>query len=71
MGNRRRGMLSEQPRKGQRVAWRNNPGEPLKHHGTVLRIEGNLCWYQPDDGEAAPFIWRFKDGLNTLAEIVP
>ena len=63
-------MLTEQPHKGQRVAWIGRNGK-LYAHATVLRVEGNLCWIQPDDGEAAPFIWRFKDGLNKLAEIVP
>lgn len=61
--------LTEQPRKGQRVAWRMNG--KLTHHATILRIEGNLCWIKPDDGsDSAPFIWRHKEGLNTLAEII-
>lgn len=64
------GGLTRQPRKGERVAWRN--GAKLYSHATVLRIEGNLCWIKPDDGgESAPFLWRFHDGsLNKLAEIV-
>jgi hypothetical protein len=65
-------MLTEQPRKGQRVAWRRDG--KLYAHATVLRCEGNLCWIKPEDGgDAAPFIWRFeRDGtLNMLAEIVP
>lgn len=46
-------------------------GDPIKyfgrHVGTVLRIDGNLCWVASrDGGESAPFIWRFKDGLNAL-----
>lgn len=63
-------MLTEQPQKGQRVAWRRNG--KLTHHATVLRIEGNLCWIKPDDGsESAPFLWRFSDGtLNQLAEVI-
>ena len=65
-------MLTEQPRKGQRIAWRM--GGDLRHHATVLRIEGNLCWIKPDDGsDSAPFIWRFPrdgDALNKLAEVV-
>ena len=52
-------MLTSKPRKGDRVAWRLNPGEPLRGHATVLRIEGNLCWVKPDDGEPGPFIWFF------------
>lgn len=62
--------LHERPMVGELVAWRYADGT-LYGHATVLRIEGNLCWIKPDDGEAAPFIWRFKDCLNTLAELVP
>ena len=64
-------MLTEKPRKGQRIAWRNNQGQ-LYAHATVLRIEDNLCWIKPDDGESAPFIWWFpRDGMfNQLAEII-
>jgi hypothetical protein len=65
-------MLTEKPRKGQRVAWRMEPDGPLTHHSTVLRIEGDLCWIQPDDGsDAAPFIWWFarEQIYNKLAEI--
>lgn len=62
-------MLTKIPVKGERVAWRMN-GE-LKYHATVLRTENNLCWIKPDDGsDMVPFIWRFKEGLNKLAEIV-
>jgi hypothetical protein len=64
--------LSRQPRKGERVAWRDRKGN-LYSHATVLRIEGNLCWIKPDDGsDSAPFIWRFpRDGtLNNQAEII-
>lgn len=60
-------MLTDQPRKGQRIAWRMD-GE-LRFHGTVLRTEGNLCWMNFDDGTTNPFIWLFKDGLNQLAEV--
>jgi hypothetical protein len=64
-------MLTEQPRKDQRIAWRGRLGE-LYAHCTVLRIEGNLCWCEFDkDGSRDPFIWRFHDGsLNQLAEVV-
>lgn len=60
-------MLTTTPRKGDRVSWPNG-----RHAGTVLRVDGNLCWYQPDHGEAAPFIWRFpREGvLNQLATVV-
>lgn len=60
-------MLTEQPKKGDRIAWRLD-GE-LKHHGTVRSLDGNLCWLDHDDGKVGPFIWRFKDGLNKLAEV--
>lgn len=66
-------MLTEKPRKGQRVAWRKEPGGPLTYHATVLRIEGNLCWIKPDDGsDSAPFIWFFPrdNAFNCLAEII-
>lgn len=65
-------MLTEQPRKGQRVAWRMDG--TLQHHATVLRVEGNLCWIKPDDGgDSAPFIWWFPrdQAFNKLAEILP
>ena len=64
-------MLTEKPRKGQRVAWWMNG--TLRHHATVLRIEGNLCWIKPDDGsDSAPFIWWFPrdNAFNCLAEII-
>ena len=48
------------PRIGQPITYR---GEIV---GTVTRVEGNLCWRSYPDGESLPFIWRFKDGLNTL-----
>lgn len=65
-------VLTEKPRKGQRVAWRNSEGQ-LYAYATVLRIEDTLCWIKPDDGsEAVPFIWFFTrdNAFNQLAEIV-
>lgn len=65
-------MLTEKPRKGQKVAWRNSKGE-LYGHATVLSIDGDLCWVKPDGRDAADtFIWFFpSDGqFNQLAEIV-
>lgn len=56
-------MLTEQPRRGQRVTF------PSGHAGEVLRIEDNLCWVKWDDGTSDPFIWRFRDGLNNLAAV--
>ena len=60
--------LTEQPQKGQRIAWRLD-GE-LKHYGTVRSIDGSLCWVDHDDGTVGPFIWRFRKGLNELAEVI-
>lgn len=61
--------LTEQPRKGQRIGWFDERGN-VKHAGTVLRCEGNLCWLAFDSGVSDPFIWRFKDGLNTMATVI-
>lgn len=36
-------------------------------HYRITSIEGNLCWIEYPDGQRAPFIWCFKDGLNALA----
>jgi hypothetical protein len=58
--------LTEQPRKGDRIAWTDSG-----YAGTVMRCEGNLCWLMGDDGNATPFIWRFEDCLNQLATVVP
>lgn len=35
---------------------------------TVKSVDGNLCWavYDNDPGVSNPFIWRFRDGLNTM-----
>jgi hypothetical protein len=48
------------PRVGDTVTYQ---GEPV---GKVTRVEGNLCWRSYPDGESLPFIWRFRDGLNTM-----
>ena len=61
-------MLTEKPRKDQRIAWRMD-GQ-LCWHGTVRSVEGRLCWMDFDDGTVNPFIWQFKDGLNKLAEVI-
>ena len=61
-------MLIEQPKKGQRIAWRIDG--KLQNHGTVRSVDGNLCWCDFDDGTVNPFIWRFRNGLNKLAELI-
>jgi hypothetical protein len=48
------------PRKGSPLKYR---GEPF---GTVVRVENNLCYFDRADGDIAPFIWRFSEGLNPL-----
>lgn len=54
-------FAGQAPRAGQDITYRG------KLHGKAIRVEGNLCWMNFNDGsEAAPFIWRFKDGLNNL-----
>lgn len=61
--------LTRQPRPGDLVSWPESAPEfrgPYK----VLRVEGDLCWIKRDGEEAAPFIWRFTEGLNKLAALV-
>lgn len=65
-------MLTEKPRNGQKVAWRNGKGE-LYGHSTVVSADGRLCWIKSDDGGSVnPFIWFFQrtNEFNQLAEIV-
>ena len=50
---------ANRPKVGDPVSYR---GEPA---GTVQRVEGNLCWVNYTSG-TDPFIWAFKDGLNSL-----
>lgn len=47
------------PRKGDPVSYRGQPA------GHVLSVEGALCWVSYTKGPD-PFIWCFKDGLNSL-----
>lgn len=53
------------PREGDLITYRSPQHGVVR--GVVSRVEGNLCWTKyeiyPD---VQPFIWRFKDGLNTL-----
>jgi hypothetical protein len=53
---------SSKPRKGEPITYR---GALV---GTVSSVDGNLCWVNYYRGEPAPFIWRFKDGLNNMHE---
>lgn len=49
------------PRKGDRITYSGSD------YGLVTHVDGNLCWsLHPGDEKAQPFIWRFRDGLNSL-----
>ena len=45
-------------------------GDPVQYKGeivgTITRTKGSLCWRTYPDGETLPFIWCFRDCLNTL-----
>jgi hypothetical protein len=62
-------MLTRKPTKGDLIRWTHWPKDRT---AVVLRTpEGdeNLCWIR--EGELdAPFIWRFRDGLNTMVEVI-
>lgn len=49
---------ASKPHKGDAVTYEGKP------HGHVTSVEGNLCWCTGDT--SGPFIWCFKDALNTL-----
>lgn len=51
------------PRVGQMITYR---GERGTVRGEVASVDGNLCWVRYEGKDAQPFIWRFRDGLNTL-----
>lgn len=54
--------------------WRSHrprTGDTITYNGVVTgvvsRVEGNLCWTAYADGrKSAPFIWCFKNELNTM-----
>ena len=55
------------PRSGDTITYTRRDG--TKATATALRVEDNLCWADyGEHGGIAPFIWRFKDGLNTVHE---
>jgi hypothetical protein len=60
--------ITRKPRVGDRIDWpasRESSGS-----GVVTSVEGNLCWVLEDGREKAqPFIWQFRDGLNTYHTI--
>lgn len=61
-------MLTRKPVAGDRVRW---PHWPAGRVAVVVSTpQDNLCWIREGKGDAAPFIWRFRDGLNSMAEIV-
>jgi hypothetical protein len=55
-------FVESRPRAGDKIHYCG------KEAGVCVRVEGNLCWTQYHDSENGinPFIWRFKDGLNTM-----
>jgi|SRR5581483_5870385 len=57
-------FASSRPRKGQTVTYTNRPGEIWS--GCVEKVEGDLCHVKYPGRPTSSFIWRFKDGLNTL-----
>jgi hypothetical protein len=57
-------FASSRPRKGQTVTYANRPGETWS--GCVEKVEGDLCHVKYPGRPTSVFIWRFKDGLNTL-----
>lgn len=44
-------------------------GETLRYHDgrtfQVVSVVGTLCWIRYPDGGIEPFIWQFKEGLNS------
>ena len=58
--------MAHEPKPGSTGTYLVEGREPVGF--TVSSVEGNLCWavYDTDPtAKAAPFIWRFKDGLNS------
>jgi hypothetical protein len=60
--------LTQQPRAGQRLVYRDWDTGAITDRLTVHRLEGNLAWseYDRHPGVAEPFVWRFAEGLNLL-----
>ena len=58
-------MLTRKPRKGDTIRWPNS-GSVV----TVDHVDGNICHTIDADGKHDLFIWNFRDGMNTLAQIV-
>jgi hypothetical protein len=58
------------PTKGQRGIYTHHKLGEIKF--VVHSIDGNLCWaeYDNDKGNVQPFIWRFKDGYNTMHRFI-
>ncbi len=55
-------FAASRPRKGDPITYR---GEVV---GNVTSVEDALCYRTYPDGQACPFIWCFRDGLNRLHE---
>jgi hypothetical protein len=59
--------LTRKPRKGDKVRW---PHWKAGRVATVNHVDGNLCWIDEPGKDTMPFIWNFREGMNTLAEFV-
>ena len=57
-------FASSRPRKGHPVTYQCKPG--VTWSGCVEKVEGDICHVKYPDLPGSCFIWRFKDGLNTL-----
>ena len=53
------------PKKGTKGTYTAHDGTQVAFE--VVSVEGNLCYAKyENDPAAAPFIWKFKDGLNAM-----
>lgn len=62
-------MLTRKPVKGDRVYWPHWRAGRVAEVVKTPEAGDNLCWIREGEGEAMPFIWRFREGLNTQAII--
>jgi hypothetical protein len=70
-------MLTRKPHKGDMLLFREllptgKVGEPLPGVYEVIEAKDDgICWFTVPGKDPSCFIWRFSDGFNKLAEIVP